>query len=145
MEGDDGGIVDRIFEQVRTGVLRWAETRLISGERVLRVELHPAHLGAMQITVAETDDGVNICVACTEHSTHRLLQSHESHFRQHLSEAGISLGDLQLSGDQSSGQFGPSHPPAPPRPAAIPSDLAATSPTPKRALPASTHQIDMLI
>lgn len=94
-----GGTVSsaHLMTQVREGVLHLAVSRNPSAFNSLRMELHPAELGSIEINLEQSDRGLEIAVHCSRETTRHMLEERHWELRQTLADAGIDVADFQCS------------------------------------------------
>jgi flagellar hook-length control protein FliK len=75
----------------------------------MRIKLYPQELGAIEISLVNKHNGVDVVLVAEQASTQRLLESQSEQLRQALSNSGVQLADLQISQegfkDQQAGFF----------------------------------------
>ncbi len=90
----------RVWDQVM-GHLRKQE---YSQVKELSIQLHPAELGKINVSVRIENGQVHLVINATEGSTSTFLQNNLAELRNGLSQSGIDCGTLEM-GYNDSGQF----------------------------------------
>ncbi|MEW6504100.1 MAG: flagellar hook-length control protein FliK [Chloroflexota bacterium] len=80
------------------------EASIQQGRSSLRVQLHPQELGGIDIRFASSSQGVHVTVYAEQASTGRLLEAQLNQLRQSLSEAGVTLAQLNIHHESPSHQ-----------------------------------------
>jgi flagellar hook-length control protein FliK len=77
-------------------VARQIDLAVQQGRNTLRMQLRPAELGAIDIRLHTTGQGVNVTVLTEQASTGRLLEAQLSQLRQSLADAGVQLAHVNI-------------------------------------------------
>lgn len=85
-------------------IARQMEVSIQQGRSSLRVQLHPQELGGIDIRFASSSQGVSVTVYAEQASTGRLLEAQLNQLRQSLSEAGVTLAQLNIHHESPSHQ-----------------------------------------
>ncbi|MBK6790988.1 MAG: flagellar hook-length control protein FliK [Anaerolineales bacterium] len=73
------------------------KTRVKSGETSIRIRLNPEELGAIEVQMTHTAQGVSVSFFTEHTGTSQLLESQANQLRQSLKEAGVQLTNLNIS------------------------------------------------
>jgi flagellar hook-length control protein FliK len=94
---DRYGIVEQVTKQMEAA-------RLASGRGELTLQLQPAHLGSLKVTLSSAPDGVTARIVADSRVAQHALESSKDHLQTALASRGIKLSslDVSLSGDAAS-------------------------------------------
>lgn len=73
------------------------KTRVKSGETSIRIRLNPEELGAIEVQMTHTSQGVSVSFLTEQTGTSQLLESQANQLRQSLKDAGVQLTNLNIS------------------------------------------------
>ncbi|KAA3648399.1 MAG: flagellar hook-length control protein FliK [Chloroflexi bacterium] len=82
----------RILEQISSTL----ETLVDRGQTSLRLQLHPEHLGRIDLKLNSGNDGVQVWITPDASSTSQLLQAEVQQLKQSMQEAGVTLTDVNI-------------------------------------------------
>jgi flagellar hook-length control protein FliK len=94
---DRYGIVEQVARQMETA-------RLASGRGELTLQLQPAHLGSLRVTISSAPDGVSARIVADGRQAQHALESSRDHLQTALAGRGLKLNslDISLGGDAAS-------------------------------------------
>ncbi len=87
-------------------VVKHLHSRLEGGPTSMHLQLHPAELGAIDVQVTSTAQGVSVSFVTEQASTGRLLETQANQLRQTLTESGVQLAGLNINQHGQPGQQG---------------------------------------
>ena len=98
---DSSQLRDRRIQEIRHEILQAIQTRrqaiLTATHKELRIQLRPARLGRLVVTVAQKDQEVTVHIQASTREAQRLLLSEFSQLETDLQEQGIKLANLEVS------------------------------------------------
>ena len=105
---DQGVNTPRITPAHIMQIAQEVEQSVQTGKSVIRIQLHPQDLGAIDIHLSSDARGVGITIMTEHASTGRLLESQMDSLRQSLNDAGLNLTQMNFgmkgNGGQNAGQ-----------------------------------------
>lgn len=87
-------------------IVRQMHVTLQAGPGTMRLQLNPKELGAIDVQMVQSAQGVNVTFFAEHGSTGRLLETQMDQLRQSLANSGIQLSNLSISQQGFSGQQG---------------------------------------
>ncbi len=91
-----------VIEQITSQM----KARIKSGDTSISMKLNPSELGAIEVQVTHTAQGVSVSFITEQASTGQLIESQVNQLRQSLKEAGVQLANLNISQQHQSNQEG---------------------------------------
>ncbi len=91
-----------VIEQITSQM----KARIKSSETSIHMQLNPSELGAIEVQVTHTAQGVSVSFITEQASTGQLIESQVNQLRQSLKEAGVQLANLNISQQRQSNQEG---------------------------------------
>jgi len=87
-------------------VLRQMSATLQSGPASMHLQLHPRELGAIDVQMVKSAQGISVTFFAEQASTGRLLEAQMDQLRQALTDSGIQLSNLNIGQHGQPGQQG---------------------------------------
>jgi flagellar hook-length control protein FliK len=98
--------VEPMLSDVIEQITSQLKVRIKSGETSIRMNLNPETLGAIEVQMTHSAQGISVSFITEQSSTGQLLESQVSQLRQSLKDAGVQLTNLNISQHQHSNQEG---------------------------------------
>ncbi len=89
-----------VLPQIQRGV----ESLVHSGQTSLRLQLHPDHLGRIDLQLTASANGVRVSLVADQSHTSQLLERHLADLRQTLADSGITIAGMSVGLSAQQGQ-----------------------------------------
>lgn len=99
----DSSSVIRSFEpvvqpsEVIEQIMGQMKVRIKSGPGTMRLQLNPQELGAIEVQVVRSAQGISVTFSAEQPGTGRILEAQADQLRQALKDAGVQLNGLNIS------------------------------------------------
>jgi len=98
--------IEPAFKDVIDQITSQMNARIKSGETSIRMQLNPKELGAIEVQMTHSAQGVSVSFITEQAGTGQLLESQANQLRQLLKDAGVQLTNLNVSQHNQSNQQG---------------------------------------
>jgi flagellar hook-length control protein FliK len=92
--------------QVAQQVVRQMKVNLKSGATSMHLQLNPKELGAIEVDMVSSSQGVQVTFFAEQASTGRLLETQLNQLRDSLIDSGVQLSGLNIGNNNTQGQKG---------------------------------------
>jgi flagellar hook-length control protein FliK len=92
--------------EVAQQVIRHMKANLSSGATSMHLQLNPKELGAIEVDMVSSSQGVQVTFFAEQASTGRLLETQLNQLRESLVDSGVQLSGLQIGQHNTPGQKG---------------------------------------
>ena len=89
--------VDPTAREVVEQITSHVKARIKSGETSIRMNLNPEKLGAIDVEMTHSAQGVSVSFITEQASTGQLIESQVNQLRQSLKDAGVQLANLNIN------------------------------------------------